>query len=79
MQVEVIDWDEHNLLHATRHGISAREIEQVLRNATKMRPHPRFEERRIIQDQTDGGRLVWLIVEVQGRGRIRPIAAWKAP
>lgn len=78
MRVEAIDWDDHNLLHATRHGVSAREIEQVLRNATKMHRHPKQDDRRIIQARTDGGRRVRLVVQVRGLGLVRPITAWEA-
>jgi hypothetical protein len=34
MQVEVIEWDDDNLEHATRQGMSAIEIEQAIANAT---------------------------------------------
>jgi hypothetical protein len=40
MIFDQIEWDEHNLDHATRR-LTAAEIEQAILNAPRMRKHPR--------------------------------------
>src|SRR5215475_13836662 len=37
VRVEIIEWDDANVEHATRHGVSVQEIEQVIVNATVIR------------------------------------------
>ncbi len=69
-----IEWDEHNLDHATRR-IPAAQIEQALWNATSMRRSTRDANRALIRAVTDGGRHITIIVSLTPRG-IRPITAW---
>jgi hypothetical protein len=38
---ETIEWDDANIEHATRHGVSASEIEQVLRSGPTYRANRR--------------------------------------
>lgn len=67
-----IDWDEHNLEHATKR-LTATEIEQAILNATtatRSRTHP---DRRRIRSHTDGGKKV-LVIAANG---VRPVTGWK--
>lgn len=76
MEYDRIEWDEANLAHATRHGVTAREIAQAIDNATTAR-QGREADRRVLRARTDGGRPVVVIVQLPGHGRVRPITAWE--
>lgn len=75
---EAIEWDEDNETHATRHGVSVREIVQVFANT------PDYQRNRkqragdyMATGYTDGGRRVRVaFVWDEGRRTVRPIAAW---
>lgn len=73
-----IEWDEGNLDHATRPGVSAEEIEQAIGNATGFRRSKHHSERRRIEARTDEGRSVVVIVALIGHRYARPITAWEA-
>lgn len=53
-----IQWDEHNLEHATQR-LTAAEIEQAIWNATSWQKHPTSEDRRLVRSVTDGGSGCW--------------------
>ncbi len=76
MRFEQVDWDEANLEHATRHGVSATEIEQAIGNAERAM-RGKAPDRRLLRSQTDGGRRVAVVVQLLDRGRVRPITAWE--
>lgn len=75
MIVESVEWDEHNLEHATRR-VSVREIEQAIWNAIGARRHRRHSSRVVISSVTDDGKPVVVIAHVTHRG-LRPITAWE--
>lgn len=79
MQIEVIEWDDDNLEHATRHGVSAIEIEQAIANATVGQRNKRGRSGDVrIESTTDGGRRVVVIAAHDPARRvIRPITAWE--
>ena len=59
----IIEWDEHNELHATRHKVSTLEIEQVLDNAPAYRANKRGRSGDYIAlGHTDGGRRVAVVI-----------------
>lgn len=70
-----IEWDEHNLEHATRR-LTAAEIEQAIWNADRMFPHREHPGRGLFRSVTDGGKAVVVIVQVGGGG-VRPITGWE--
>jgi uncharacterized DUF497 family protein len=73
VRIEFIEWDEENVEHATRHGVSAAEIEQAIANASTARRNKR------IDSVTDGGRHVVVIATHDlARRSLRPITAWGA-
>jgi hypothetical protein len=71
-----IEWDEHNLDHATRR-LTAAEIEQAIWNADRMFSHRAHPGRTLFRSMTDGGKAVVVIVEIVGDG-VRPITGWEA-
>lgn len=75
MIFDFIEWDEHNLDHATRR-LTVAEIEQALSNATRARPHREIPDRLMVRSITDGGKRVVVIVQVVGLG-VRPITGWE--
>ncbi|MHB1536601.1 MAG: hypothetical protein ACYC1D_18710 [Acidimicrobiales bacterium] len=58
---EVVEWDEHDEAHATRHGVSVAEIEQILAEGTT----------------DGGRRLRVVVAYDPVRRVLRPIAAWE--
>lgn len=76
---EGTEWDEGNLAHATAHGISADEIDQVIANGPAYRRNKRGRSADYLAfGITDGGRRVVVAVEWrQATRRIRPITAWE--
>ena len=70
-----IEWDEHNLDHATRR-LTASEIEQAIWNANRMIPHRDHLDRGLFRSVTDGGRSVVVIVMIVHDG-VRPITGWE--
>jgi hypothetical protein len=56
-----IEWDEHNLDHATARLTTA-EIEQAILNADRMLKHPQVADRGRIESATDVGKAVIVTV-----------------
>ena len=46
MDFDAVEWDDANLDHVTRHGVSAVEVEQVIQNATEFRRSKHHPDRR---------------------------------
>jgi hypothetical protein len=73
-------WDEHNLAHLMGHGgergVTPSEVEEVIRNPASLRRRLRGG-RRAYQGSTRRGRVLGVIVELQGRNRLRPRTAWE--
>lgn len=80
MLFDHIDWDDNNILHATRHGVSIDEIEQAIANAATARPNRRKRSGDIRNEtEADAGRRVVVIARLdRARDRVRPITAWEA-
>lgn len=70
-----IEWDENNLVHATRR-LTVAEIEQALWNANQMFRHREHEDRALIRSSTDGGKRVVIVVALLHDG-VRPITGWE--
>ncbi len=70
-----IEWDEHNLDHATRR-LTVAEIEQALFNADRWFRHPKHKDRRLVRAETDGGKPVLVVVQIVHDG-VRPITGWE--
>ncbi len=75
---EAVEWDEHNEAHATRHGVSVAEIEQILAACPAFRPDRRGSGDFLAEGTTDGGRRLRVVVVYDPVRRVlRPIAAWE--
>lgn len=75
---EFVEWDEGNEAHATRHGASVAEIEQVLAGGPVFRPDRRGSGDFLAEATTDGGRHLRVVVAYDpARLVLRPIAAWE--
>lgn len=70
-----IEWDEHNLSHATRR-LTAMEIEQAIWNAAEFYRHREFDDRVLFRSVTDGGRRVVIVASLRDHG-VRPITGWE--
>ena len=71
-----IEWDEHNLDHATKRR-TAEEIEQAIFNAPRMRTNRRSPGRSRIESVTVGCKAGVTIVALVPNG-VRPITGWEA-
>lgn len=71
-----IEWDEHNLDHATRR-LTVEEIEQAIWNASESRRHRAEPDRRLIRSVTNGGKRVLVIVQLVHQNGVRPITGWQ--
>ncbi len=76
---EAIEWDDGNLAHATGHGVSAEEIDQVIAKGPVYRRNRRGRSTDYLAfGETDGGRRIVVAVEWRPRTRtMRPISAWE--
>ncbi|MDA8302215.1 MAG: hypothetical protein M0005_11925 [Actinomycetota bacterium] len=75
---EAVEWDEHNEAHATRHGVSVAEIEQIHAARRAGRPGGRGSGDFLAEGTTDGGRRLGVVVAYDPVRRVlRPIAAWE--
>ncbi|MDA8284235.1 MAG: hypothetical protein M0Z42_13305 [Actinomycetota bacterium] len=73
-----MEWDESNETHATRHGVSVAEIEQVLAAGPVFRPDRRGSGDYLAEGTTAGGRRVGVVVAYDPARRVlRPITAWE--
>ena len=81
LRVDGFDWDEGNREKCRKHGVSAAEIEGVLKNRPRVAPdisHSTQEERFIGIGRTSRGRPVFVAFTVRtkdGRHLIRPVMA----
>ncbi len=70
-----IEWDDHNLDHATRR-LTAAEIEQAIWKAGHWYHHPKYPDRRLVRSETDGGKRVLVVLQIVRDG-VRPITGWE--
>ncbi|MGC0145031.1 hypothetical protein [Pseudactinotalea sp. Z1732] len=66
-----VEWDEHNLGHATRR-LTAAEIEQAIWNADRMFPSRKEPDRGLFRSVTDRGKDAVVVVQILRDG-VRPI------
>lgn len=73
---EEFHWDEHNIRHIRRHGVSPREFQEAMRNRHKLIrvDDVRGERRSVVLGATNGLRVLNLVYTMRG-DRIRPITA----
>jgi uncharacterized DUF497 family protein len=79
MNDEQFDWDDANLRHLDRHGITPQEAEQVILNRpADLASELRNQEERFAQiGETDAGRILVVVTAVQD-DKLRVVTAWPA-
>lgn len=71
-----IEWDDFNAgKNLVKHNVSDDEIEQVFENLYVIFKHKKYEDRRIILGQTNGGRYLFMSVQHISETCCRPIHA----
>lgn len=79
MKIASFDWDDGNWPKCGKHGVSRKEIEQVLLDGPAVMPDPNPNEPRLRAiGKTDAGRdvfLVFMFRDVDGQTLLRPISA----
>lgn len=73
MKVYSFEWDEDNTFHATRHGVSQEEIEEVIAHARLIRKGR--SGAYLAYGQTLDGRYVMAVFQNRGQGIVRPFSA----
>lgn len=73
MKVSEFEWDEQNLFHAIRHGVSREEIEEVVTSPVLIRRGRSGVY--LTYGQTFDGRYVVAFFEYRGGGVVRPFGA----
>ena len=68
-------WNEWNLNHATKHGVSVYEAERVVRNAKRPYPRDVGDEKWLVEGRGQGDRFVRVIYLVDADNRIYVIHA----
>ena len=81
----IFDWDEHNEVEISKHGVTCFEVEECFENPYRAAPHnkarsePRkYGDRYRIGGQTHGGRRLFVIIQHKGGNVVRPITAFNA-
>ncbi len=79
MKIGGFDWDSGNWPKCGKHGVSQKEIEQVLLGDPAVMADPHPEERRMRAiGKTAAGRHVFLVLmyrKIDGQTKLRPISA----
>jgi len=82
VRIEFTEWDDGDVEHATRHGVSVDEINQAIVNCAttgEIRRNRRGRSGDVwIESVTDGGRRVVVVGRYDpARRSLRPITAWE--
>jgi uncharacterized DUF497 family protein len=83
MLYQAVLWDldhdpEGNVWHCAEHGISKKEIEEVLDNASDA-DLSRSSGRPVVFGDTNAGRHLLVVYEVVDAGTVYPITAYEVP
>jgi uncharacterized DUF497 family protein len=75
----IFDWDEANVDHIARHGVTSTECEEAYCNGPLVIEHQRRkrERRRLCLGETNSGRLLTFVTE--RRGKLRFVTAYPMP
>jgi hypothetical protein len=75
---EWFEWDDDNIMHATRHGVSVVEIAEAIANADRfIRSGTDAHDRVLFRSRTDAGRPIVVVAQLLPRGGLRPFAAFE--
>ena len=73
MRITDFEWDEDNIEHIARHGVSPEEVEEAC--YSKPFVLKGRQGTHLIYSQTDDGRYLLVVARYQGQGLIRAITA----
>ena len=80
----LVDWDEENEEHVSRHGIASWEVQEMItQGECECVHHPRWRKggkhanRFLLRGRTLGGRPLLVVVDRIGLERLRPVTAWE--
>ena len=68
-------WNDWNLSHATRHGVSPAEAEHVVANARRPYPEQAGDEKWLVRGPGFGGRMIQVVYLVDADGTLYVIHA----
>lgn len=74
MYIREFDWDERNVGHIARHGVSVSEVEEAILFSRPLYRRGK-EGRYVTYAATEEGRYLFVVFGVGGRGRARVITA----
>ena len=66
-------WDDENLAHIARHGLSSDEVEEALVGGPLVLRGP--DDRYLGYGRTENGRWVFVVYVTRSRGRVRVLTA----
>lgn len=77
MRVEGLVWDEKNIPHILRHGITPKEVEEAYFDSKPLVEKGRGGSRKLyyLLSQSKAGRYIFVVFEYLGRRKARPITA----
>jgi len=77
LDIEGIEWDDSNIIHAGRHGVTALLVEEMLASTPLFRVNlpGRSADYQMIGPDSEG-RLWTVVLKYLGQGRWRPITGW---
>lgn len=80
----LIEWDEDNEEHLSRHGVTPWEVEEMITQGEfectrhpKWRKGGKYAGRFLLRGRTLGGRPLLIVVDRIGPERLRPVTAWQ--
>ena len=80
----IVDWDEENEQHVSRHGVHSWEVAEMIAQGEyecirhpKWRQGGKFGRRFLLRGRTLGGRPLLVVVDRVGPERLRPVTAWE--
>lgn len=75
MKIGELNWDDNNIEHIARHGVTPQEVEDVCFGFHIYVREGR--QRYVISGQSASGRYLNVVVEQVGKGVFRPITAFE--
>jgi hypothetical protein len=77
MKIDELDWDDNNIEHIARHGVTPQEVEDVCFGFHIYIYIRESDRRYVISGQSAGGRYLNVVIERVGKGVFRPITAFE--
>ena len=72
------EWDDDNIGHLARHGITRDEVEDLFyRRTIRQRRRGSVPDRRMVLGRTAAGRYLAIMYQAKGGELIRPFTGWE--